>query len=260
MMKQLIALLLLAGLATAPTEAKRKEKRPADVRTEQPDSLSALACMELQRARVERDLDSLRREFGYAMWSRYLEEQMRRELPVDYRKLPAFDMERFCQKVPELTDLQRIYTELNKSCKRICEARPEYEGLRREYRIAFHADDKQAIAKSKADYEAFYNRLEREDSVYRRVERQRKMALRERNYAVLRHLIADYRSRKAIMPVDGAIGTDHFQTKLRLFRDFPELERMEQNITVLTRIQYDLTREIMKQRYLSEPMQPDARE
>lgn len=260
MMKQLIALLLLAGLATAPTEAKRKEKRPADVRTEQPDSLSALACMELQRARVERDLDSLKREFGYAMWSRYLEEQIRRELPVDYRKLPAFDMELFCQNIPELTDLQRIYTELDESRKRICEARPEYEGLRLEYRIAFHADDKQAIAKSKADYEAFYNRLEREDSVYRRIEQQRKIALRERNYAVLRHLIADYRSRNAVMPVDGAIGTDYIQTKQRILRDFPELERTEREISILTRIQYDLTREIMNRKYLSTPMLPDARE
>lgn len=260
MMKQLIALLLLAGLAAAPTEAKRKEKRSAGVRTEQPDSLAELTDMEIKRARVERDLDSLRRKFGYAMWSRYLEEQMRRELPVDYRKLPAFDMERFCQKNPELEERQRIYTELDESRKRICEARPEYEGLRLEYRIAFHADDKQAIAKSKADYEAFYNRLEREDSVYRRIEQQRKRALRERNYAVLRHLIADYRSRNAVMPVDGAIGTDYIQTKQRILRDFPELERMEREISILTRIQYDLTREIMNRKYLSTPMLPDARE
>jgi len=250
-MKRIIALLLFAGLVAAPpAEAKRKEKQPPRRESVSTEKLEAA----LRRA--EHDCDSLKREFGYAMWTHYLDEQIQCGRNVDFRKLPNLNVEDFCKKDPELSELNDTYAKLDEDCKRIYRARPEYANLHREYRIAVHAGDKQALAKNKTDYEEFYSRLEREDSVYKSLEQNRKQALYQRNYALLRRLIADYRARMAQMPVDGAIGTDPYQTKRNLLRSFPELQKLERSITQLNQILNDLSKELMNRKYRPES-EPD---
>lgn len=230
MRKELIGLAAL--LLTAAGGADAAAKNP---RTELP-----AADIGARLERVDREIERCRAELSYFVWNRYIEYADRARLTIDVSEFPGVSSRALCDTVPGIAALHRDFLAADSAYTEVLRTDPAYEKLHAEYvRVR---DLKTDDARRRPNYEGYqemYARLRRDNPDYQPAYEAFTEAKRVRNRAIARRIGEYFEAVGRPIPYQRQLSG--FSKPMQALREeWPEIERMEQEISVLRKLRGEL--------------------
>lgn len=235
-MKRLAGYLLLGVLLSGLLPAVAK--KPASAET----SVEKLVRIDAGIARRSLELNCL-------IWDCYLRYAERGRITPPVANFPGMDFRAVCDTVPEIAGLQRQYLAADSLYKKILRTDPEYETLHAEYAYVRNlpAGDPERRENQKG-YDMMYRRLSEMNPAYMPAWEGRKEAIRLRNMELTRFLLAYYTGTGREMPTETVLASYSKEMKA-LRREWPEIERREEELKVLRRLRGELYEQCLREEF-----------
>lgn len=230
MRKELISLAALlltaAGGADAAAKNPRTELPAADIGTRQ--------------ERVDREIERRRAELSYFIWKRYIEYADRARLTIDVFEFPGVSSRALCDTVPEIAALHRDFLAADSAYTEVLRTDPAYEKLHAEYvRVRDLKPDDARRRSNREGYQEMYARLRSGNPDYQPAYEAFTEAKRVRNRAIARRIGEYFEAAGRPLPYQAQL--PGFSKPMQALREeWPEIERMEQQISVLRKLRIEL--------------------
>ena len=232
-MKRFLLLLLAGALCCGALQAKPKK----------PD-VGELEC-KLESLDAEIAQTSL--ELNQMYWDSYLVLARREHRVASLKDYPSVDISSIRDTVPEIKVLQDRWNECYEAWQSEVKTAPEYEELHREYQtVRLLPSDHPRVAESKARYNMMYDSLRHCNPDYTPAEKARYAAQFERDWATCRYVVMWYRGQGREMPFGEIID---YKKKSAIRQEWPEVERLESQLSALQSVRRQLLRQIQQLRY-----------
>ena len=199
-------------------------------------------------ARIDARIRELSLELNRLVWETYLDYAAEVRVAPAVLNYPGLDYRALCDTVPEIAALDRQYREASDAYTEILKSDPKYDAVHREYVALKDVDDKARQNANREQYNLMYDRLRRKDRRYTPALEARQAAVRARNMAVTRFLLAHYQAQGRVMPTEPLF--KNYSDTMRAVRSrVARIGEYESELSILLRLRREVFEQVLRERY-----------